>query len=65
VPEPARGEAGPEVGLALTGIGGIADLVADIAQRGRGGRAGEPKDCDPGALTRRWNRIVPIVSSVT
>ena len=41
VPEPARGEAGPEVGLALTGIGGLADLVADIAQRGR--RRGAPE----------------------
>jgi DNA repair protein RadA/Sms len=33
VPEPARGEAA-ESGLALAGIGGLADLVADIAQRG-------------------------------
>jgi len=33
VPEPARGEAA-ETGLALAGIGGLADLVADIAQRG-------------------------------
>ena len=33
VPEPARAEAA-ETGLALTGVGGLADLVADIAQRG-------------------------------
>ncbi len=33
VPEPARAEAA-ESGLALTGVGGLADLVADIAQRG-------------------------------
>jgi len=33
VPEPARAEAA-ESALALTGIGGLADLVADIAQRG-------------------------------
>jgi DNA repair protein RadA/Sms len=33
VPETGRGEAG-ETGLVLAGIGGLADLVADIAQRG-------------------------------
>ena len=33
VPEPARAEAA-ESALALTGVGGLADLVADIAQRG-------------------------------
>src|SRR5262249_37458335 len=38
LPEPARGDAGAEAGLALNGIGGLADLVADIAQRGKRGR---------------------------
>jgi DNA repair protein RadA/Sms len=38
LPEPARGEAGAEAGLTLNGIGGLADLVADIAQRGKRGR---------------------------
>jgi DNA repair protein RadA/Sms len=38
LPEPARGEAGPETGIALNGIGGLADLVADIAQRGKRAR---------------------------
>ena len=41
LPEPARGEAGAETGLALTGIGGLADLVADIAARGK--RRGTPE----------------------
>jgi DNA repair protein RadA/Sms len=34
LPEPARGEASADIGLQLTGIGGLANLVADIAQRG-------------------------------
>ncbi len=38
LPEPARGEAGMDTGIALNGIGGLADLVADIAQRGKRGR---------------------------
>src|SRR5215813_9798867 len=41
LPETARGEAGADPGLALTGIGGLADLVADIAQRGK--RRGAPE----------------------
>jgi DNA repair protein RadA/Sms len=43
LPEAARGEAGPETGLTLNGIGGLADLVADIAQRGKRGRVAELK----------------------
>jgi len=39
LPEPARGEAGSDAGITLNGIGGLADLVADIAQRGKRGRA--------------------------
>src|SRR5712672_3474277 len=35
LPEPARGEASSDSALTLTGIGGLADLVADIAQRGK------------------------------
>jgi DNA repair protein RadA/Sms len=35
LPEPARGEAGNEAGISLNGIGGLADLVAEIAQRGK------------------------------
>jgi DNA repair protein RadA/Sms len=35
MPETARGEASPEIGLTLSGIGGLADLVADIAARGK------------------------------
>src|SRR5579883_3100008 len=35
LPEAARGEAGADAGLTLSGIGGLADLVADIAQRGK------------------------------
>jgi DNA repair protein RadA/Sms len=35
LPEAARGETISEIGLTLTGIGGLADLVADIAQRGK------------------------------
>src|SRR5215467_14809936 len=38
LPETARGEAGSEAGIALNGIGGLADLVAEIAQRGRRAR---------------------------
>jgi DNA repair protein RadA/Sms len=38
LPEPARGEAGVDTGIALNGIGGLADLVADIAQRGKRAR---------------------------
>jgi DNA repair protein RadA/Sms len=38
LPETARSEAGAESGIALNGIGGLADLVADIAQRGKRGR---------------------------
>ena len=38
VPEPARGEASTEIGLTLTGIVALADLVADIAQRGEPAR---------------------------
>jgi len=34
LPEPARGEASADIGLQLTAIGGLANLVADIAQRG-------------------------------
>jgi DNA repair protein RadA/Sms len=41
LPETARGESSPETGLTLNGIGGLADLVADIAQRGR--RRGPPE----------------------
>jgi DNA repair protein RadA/Sms len=43
LPEAARGEAGADAGLALTGVGGLADLVADIAQRGKRGRVAELK----------------------
>src|SRR3954470_16178435 len=35
LPEPARGEASSDSALTLAGIGGLADLVADIAQRGK------------------------------
>src|SRR5882672_666675 len=35
LPEPARGEASSDSALTLSGIGGLADLVADIAQRGK------------------------------
>src|SRR5712672_2951963 len=35
LPEPVRGEASSDSALTLTGIGGLADLVADIAQRGK------------------------------
>jgi DNA repair protein RadA/Sms len=38
LPEPARGEAATETGMALNGIGGLADLVAEIAQRGKRAR---------------------------
>jgi DNA repair protein RadA/Sms len=55
LPEPARGEAGADTGLALNGIGGLADLVADIAQRGKRGRpelsalsGGAERDPPPG-----------------
>jgi DNA repair protein RadA/Sms len=41
LPEPARGEASVEAALTLTGLGGLADLVADIAQRGK--RRGAPE----------------------
>jgi DNA repair protein RadA/Sms len=41
LPETARGEASPDTSLTLTGIGGLADLVADIAQRGK--RRGTPE----------------------
>jgi DNA repair protein RadA/Sms len=41
LPEAARSEAGADAGLVLTGVGGLADLVADIAQRGKRSRAAE------------------------
>jgi DNA repair protein RadA/Sms len=34
LPESARGDAGGDAGLALTSVGGLTSLVADIAARG-------------------------------
>jgi DNA repair protein RadA/Sms len=42
LPEPARGEAAADIGLQLSGIGGLANLVADIAQRGSPPRQARP-----------------------
>jgi DNA repair protein RadA/Sms len=43
LPEAARGEAGSDSGgLVLMGVGGLADLVADIAQRGKRRHPTEP-----------------------
>ncbi len=49
MPESARGETSADVGLQLTGIGGLANLVADIAQRGTPPRpAARPAAKKPG-----------------
>jgi DNA repair protein RadA/Sms len=45
-PEPPRGEATADIGLKIVGIGGLANLVADIAQRGAAAR---PARTRPGA----------------
>src|SRR6478672_10306686 len=55
LPEPARGEATSETGLTLTGIGGLADLVAEIAAKGS--RRGEPSaPAEKNATPARFRR---------
>jgi DNA repair protein RadA/Sms len=44
LPEGGRNESGPEPGLSLQTVGGLAGLVADIAATGRQGRARHSDD---------------------
>jgi DNA repair protein RadA/Sms len=50
-PDPARGEAGADAGLTIDGVGGLANLVADIASRGAPARRAPSRPAGP-ALTR-------------